>query len=94
MSFSSLVQIIVVNEARSGTKDGRQWSMQDAECILLKDDRTPSQVGVLMIPKDLQGKVTPGLYTASFALRPNMASRRVEAVLTGLVPVPTGKGAS
>lgn len=92
--FSSLVQIIVVNDARSGTKDGRQWSMQDAECILLKEDMTPSQVGVLMIPKDLQGKVSPGVYTATFALRPNMASRRIEAILTGLTPVPAPRKAA
>jgi hypothetical protein len=88
MSFASKLEVLVVNEVRTGSKDGRQWSMQDAECVLLNDDGSPSQVGVLMIPKDLQGKVTRGAYTATFALRPNMASRRIEAVLTGLTPIP------
>lgn len=85
---TALLQILKVNEVRSGTKDGRAWSMQDAECLLLKDDGSVDQVGVLMLPKELREKVAPGTYTGTFALRPNVASRRIEAVLTGLSPVP------
>lgn len=85
---STLLQIIKVNEARSGNKDGRAWQMQDAECILLNDDKSVAAVGVLMLPKDLHGQVKPGVYTASFTLAPNMASRRIEARIVNLVPVP------
>lgn len=84
--MQSILQILKVNDERSGTKDGRAWTMQDAECLLLKDTGELDQVGVLQIPRDLRGKVQPGVYLGTFALRPDMASRRIQAVLTGLQP--------
>jgi len=84
--MQSILQIIKVNETKSGVKDGRPWEIQDAECILLNEDGTPSQVGVLSLPKDLRGQVKPGTYLGSFALRADLRSRRIEAVLTGLQP--------
>lgn len=89
--MQSVIQILKVNDERTGTKDGRQWSMQDAECLLLKDTGEVDQVGVLQIPKELRGKVAPGTYLGSFGLRPNMQSRRIEAVLVGLQPYAVGK---
>ena len=62
--------------------------MQDAECILLSADGAVDQVGVLQIPKGLREKVKVGTFTGSFALHANFASRRIEAVLTDLVPLP------
>lgn len=84
--MQSLLQILKVNDERSGVKDGRSWSMQDAECLLLKESGEVDQVGVLRIPRELRGKVAPGVYLGAFALRADMASRRIEAVLTGLQP--------
>lgn len=84
--MQSLLQILKVNDPREGVKDGRAWSMQDAECLLLKETGEVDQVGVLRIPRDLRGKVAPGIYLGAFALRADMASRRIEAVLTGLQP--------
>lgn len=84
--MQSILRILKVNEARSGNKDGRAWEMQDAECLLLKDDGEIDQVGVLMLPKELRNNVKPGDYLGTFSLRPNMASRRIEAVLVGLTP--------
>lgn len=88
--FSALIQIVKVNDKRSGTKDGRNWELQDAECLLLNEDQSPSQVGVLSLPKDLRGDNAPkpGIYTGSFALQSGMRDRRIEAILTGLTPVP------
>jgi len=83
---TAILQIIKVNEARTGSKDGRAWEMQDAECILLDDQGQPSQVGVLSIPKDLRGKVTAGIYTGSFTLKPDLRTRKIEAVLVSLNP--------
>lgn len=82
--MQSILRILKVNEPRSGVKDGRPWTMQDAECLLLKDTGEVDQVGVLQIPKSLQGTVTVGDFIGSFALRANMASRKLEAQLTGL----------
>lgn len=88
--FSALIQIIKVNEKRSGQKDGRAWELQDAECLLLNEDMTPSQVGVLSLPKHLRGDMAPkpGVYTGTFALQSGLRDRRIEALLTGLTPVP------
>lgn len=97
MAFTSIVQILKLNEARSGNKNGREWQMQDAECILLNDDGSVSEVGVLMIPKDLMGKVQAGTYTASFSLRTDKSKeggRRIGAVLTGLIPLQAPRVAS
>lgn len=94
--MNSFLQILKLNEARSGVKNDRKWEMQDAECIIFDEAGQVDQVGVLMIPKDLMGKVQPGTYSGSFALRANTSregQRRIEAVLTGLVPVQrTAKG--
>ena len=84
--MQSILRILKVNEERTGTKEGRAWSMQDAECCLLKDTGEIDQVGVLQIPRDLRGKVAPGDYIGTFALRADMAARRIQAVLVGLTP--------
>lgn len=87
-NMQSILQILKVNDLRSGTKDGRAWEMQDAECILLDDTGQPSQVGVLPLPKDLRSKAAPGVFFGTFGLRPNLQTRKIEAVLTGLQPMP------
>lgn len=86
--MQAIVQVIKVNEARSGSKDGRAWEMQDAECILLDEQGNPDQVGVLMVPKDLRNNIKPGQYTGSFSLVASLRDRRIEARLTNLVPLP------
>lgn len=98
MSLTSIIKIIKVNEPRSGTKDGRQWFMQDAECILLDENGEEQQVGVLQLPKNLQGEQAPqrGIYLGAFALRAGLRDRRIEAMLTHLQPyaVPAAKPAT
>lgn len=96
MQHTSIVQIFKVNEPRSGTKDGRAWDIQTAECALLTGDGEVSQVGVLRIPKDLRSKLSRGLFTASFSLRASLKDRTIESVLTDLTPLParTGKGSA
>jgi hypothetical protein len=96
--MQSIIRILKVNDLRTGNKDGRPWEMQDAECCLLKDTGEIDQVGVLQIPRELRGtgplgqpKVAPGDYIGTFALKPDMASRRINAVLTGLQPYSVGK---
>lgn len=87
--MQSIVQILKVNEARSGIKNDRKWEMQDAECLLLTPEGVVDEVGVLMLPKDLTGKTQPGIYLGTFALRADKTregGRRIQAVLTGLQP--------
>jgi hypothetical protein len=84
----SFIQIIKVNEARKGVskKTGNPYEMQDAECMLLDETGLPQTVGVLMIPKDLMGKVVPGVYAASFTLGTDQ-ERRIVARVVELRPM-------
>lgn len=93
--MQALIQIIKVNDARSGVSKttGKPWTMQDAECLLLADDGSPQHVGVLMLPRSMTGDLAPkpGTYTGTFALQSSLRDRRIEAVLTGLTAVPVRK---
>lgn len=93
MALTSIIQILKVNEKRSGNKNGRDWSMQDAECALLNDTGELEQVGVLQLPKDMMGDAAPkpGTYLGAFALRAGMQDRKIAAVLTALTPYAVGK---
>lgn len=86
--MQSILRILKLNEVRKGTsqKTGKPYEMQDAECLLLKDTGEVDSVGVLQIPKSLMGKVTEGDFIGHFALQPDMQSRKIGAVLTGLQP--------
>lgn len=93
MALTSIIQILKVNEKRTGNKNGRDWAMQDAECMLLSDTGELEQVGVLQLSKDMMGEnePKPGIYSASFALRAGMQDRKIGAVLTSLTPYPMAK---
>ncbi|MDA8450384.1 hypothetical protein M5C97_18580 [Acidovorax sp. NCPPB 3859] len=95
MALTSLIQVLKVNDKRSGSKDGRAWEMQDAECVLLNDDGEMEQVGVLQLPKALMGEAAPvpGIYMGAFALQAGMRDRRINAILTALTPYTRGKAA-
>jgi hypothetical protein len=88
MALTSIIKVIKVNEVRSGVKDGRPWSMQDAECILMDENGEEQQVGVLQLPKALMADAAParGTYIGAFALLAGMRDRRITAVLTALTP--------
>ena len=90
MQHSSVVQILKVNDSRSGVgKNGKNWTMQEAECILLVGDGQVSQVGVLDVPKDMIGNLVPGMYTATFTLAAHYQTRKIESRLTGLTRIPS-----
>ncbi|WP_312790562.1 hypothetical protein [Diaphorobacter nitroreducens] len=90
MALTSIIQVLKINELRKGNKNGRDWAMQDAECMLLNDAGELEQVGVLPLPKDMMGDAAPkpGIYVGSFALRAGMQDRKIGAVLTALTPYP------
>jgi len=92
--MQSFIKILLVNKARNGisVKNNKPWEMQDAECVIMNDDGSPAQVGVLQLPKTLMGDNAPkaGDYAASFALVSGMTDRRINAVLTSLTPLPAG----
>lgn len=89
----SILNIIKVNDKRTGVKEGRPWELQDAECILLTDTGEYKQVGVLSLPRHLRGDAAPapGTYLGSFGLSADLRTRRIEAVLLDLRPYSVGK---
>lgn len=90
----SLIQILKVNEPRSGIseKSKKPWTMQEAEVALVDENGEIQKVGGLMLPRDMVGDKAPakGLYIGSFALDVNYMTRRVEAILTELRPYSGG----
>lgn len=84
----SKLQILVVNEIRKvPTKAGGEFEVQDAETVILGDDGNPVVVGPLGIPRDLIGKVLPGLYDGTFKWERNYKTGRLENVLVSLAGV-------
>ena len=90
MQHSSVVQVLKVNEPRSGMgKNGKPWTMQEAECILIDGDGQVASVGVLDVPKEMIGTLVPGNYTASFTFAAHYQTRKIESRLTGLTRIPS-----
>lgn len=89
--MQSLLQILVVNDIKKGTSktSGQPYELQDCECVLLNDDGTPKQIGVLLLPKTMTGDHAPkpGIYTGTFALQPDLKTRQINARLIGLTPL-------
>lgn len=90
MSYSSVVEILKINDLREGTssKTGKKWQMQEAECILRDGDGGVAQVGVLDIPREMIGQLVPGLYMATFSLQAHYQTRKIGAMLVDLRPMP------
>lgn len=86
---TSIIQVLKLNAPKEWAFEGRSGTSHSAECLLLNADGSIEQVGVLSIPKPLVEKIAVGTFTASFALRANPASRRIEAILTDVTPLPT-----
>lgn len=85
---TSIIQVLKLNDPREWNFEGRKGVSHSAECLLLGQDGTVEQVGVLNIPRDLVEKVRVGTFSGSFSLRANPASRKIEAILTDLTPLP------
>jgi hypothetical protein len=62
------MQILSVDEKRTGVKDGRPWAMQEAQSMLLDADGQILKVGVYDLKRDEIDKMTPGLYMPRYAL--------------------------
>lgn len=99
--MQSILEILVINtKAGKSKKTGNDYSIPEAQCVLRNDDGSVGAVGVLVIPKALEGIAKPGVFTGTFALQAASFGEnqgRIQAVLTGLVPaqarMPAGKAA-
>lgn len=88
MAMSSLIQILKVGALQDKKWEGREYQVQEAECVLLDENGELESVGVLRLSeafrKDPPAK---GTYQAVFTLVASPKDRRIGAVVTGLTPV-------
>lgn len=81
----SKVQILLLTEPRElPTKSGGKFQIQDAETVILDDSGAAVVVGPLAVPRDLIGKLVPGLYDASFKWERDYKSGRLVSTLVSL----------
>jgi len=85
---TSLIQILKTGDEQQKTFDGRSYSTQECECLLINDDGTIECVGVLRLSSKFKGENAPkpGTYAAGFALVANPKDRKIGAVITSLTP--------
>lgn len=86
--MQSTIQIFKLDEVKKGTskKTGNPYEIHTAQAALIDVAGNVDTVGVLDIPPDLRGKVTPGKFTGTFAMKTNFQNGRIEAALVGLTP--------
>ena len=89
MSMTSLIQILKVGVLQDKKWEGREYQVQEAECVLLDQDGQLESVGVLRLSEHFR-KNPPerGTYQAVFSLVASPKDRRIGAVVTGLTLVP------
>lgn len=92
--MQSILEILLVT-VKSGLskKTNAAYSISEAHCVLRNEDGTPGAVGVLVVPKALEGVAKPGLFSASFGLVAASYGEqqgRIVAQLAGLLPLPPG----
>lgn len=88
-TMQSAIHVFKLDEVKKGVskKTGNPYEIHTAQTALIDVNGNVDTVGVLDIPTELRGKVNPGRYTATFAMKTNFQNGRIEAVLTGLVPL-------
>lgn len=93
ITMQSTITIFKLDEVKKGTskKTGQPYEIHTAQAALIDDAGAIDTVGVLDIPQALRDQVKPGTYRGSFAMKTNFMNGRIEAVLTGLVPVGPAK---
>lgn len=87
--MQSTIQIFKLDDVKKGVskKTGNPYEIHTAQTALIDINGNVDTVGVLDIPPDLRGKVNPGRYTATFAMKTNFQNGRIEAALVGLLPI-------
>ncbi|WP_144011698.1 hypothetical protein [Vandammella animalimorsus] len=79
---SSLVQVLAVKTENKRTKDGRDYSVTEAECVLFNPDGSVFQAGSIRVPKSLVDAVRPGLLNFHFGFARSFNSAHFEVVPT------------
>lgn len=67
--MNTILEILIVTkkEGISG-KTKLPYSITEAHCVIRDASGAPGAVGVMVVPKDLEGTCVPGTYSATFRL--------------------------
>jgi len=91
-TMQTVLEILLVNtKTGNAKKTGLPFSISEAHCVLRDETGKAGAVGVLTIPKGMESRAVPGIYTASFAIEaPTYGENqgKVIAVLKDLIPLP------
>ena len=91
----SKVQILVVTAPRDlPTKSGGTFQIQDVETVILDDSGNALVVGPLSVPRDLIGKLVPGVYDATFKWERDYKSGRLVNTLLSLAVAAPSRAAA
>ena len=93
--MQSTIRVFKLDDVKRGTskKTGNAYEIHTAQCALVDEAGNVDAVGVLDIPPDLRGKVVPGVFRGTFAMKTNFQNGRIEAALVGLTAIPEAKPA-
>jgi hypothetical protein len=88
--MQSILEILTLSvKAGNSKKTGLPFSITEAHCVIRNDDGSAAAVGVLVVPKALEGSAKVGLFTATFGLVAGSFGDnqgRIVAQLAGLMP--------
>lgn len=90
MTHASIIQILKTGDEQNKSWEGRAYTVQECECILINEDGSCEAVGVLRLSDKFKGENAPkpGTYSAGFSLAVSPKDRKIGAVVTSLTPVP------
>jgi len=90
----SVIQVLVAGPVQQKKYQDREYTTQQLECLALDDAGQPLQVGVIRVPKALQGTVKPGFYRPVYAMRVDR-ERNIQPFISDLTPYkPAGSSAA
>lgn len=81
----SVIQVLVAGPVQQKKYQDREYTTQQLECLALDDNGQPLQVGVIRVPKALQGQIKPGFYRPVYAMRVDR-ERSIQPFIAGLTP--------
>lgn len=87
---ASVIQILKTGLETPKQWEGRSYTVQECECLLLNEDGSVECVGVLRLSDKFKGDAAPkpGTYAAGFSLVASPKDRKIGAMVTSLTPVP------
>jgi len=89
---ANILHILAVSPAKTGkSKAGKDYSIVETHCAVLKEDGTPEGVGVWVLPREVPQDTKPGYYMPVYGMRAVTYGElrgQVLGEIVGLTPLP------